>query len=182
MDTTAANGQRYPDTVLRVVEKSQRAGDVALLVVGALLGSFRTPVAKEDYKGTKIDSVTHPYKTALAPALERVVDAWLTEKQDTRPLKNPFWIRPNTFSLVFENFSDEEPMFEFWLNTSVSRKPDSAGWLSAPVAVNCNTTGLKRKLVEWQADDFAAVKKLADEHVKDCAKKTADQLTALLKD
>ena len=171
--TGAANGQRYPDTVLRVVEPSRKTLDVGLVLVGALLGSFRMPLDKEDYRGDKVENVKHPAVSSLFKNLQQAVDGWRKESAVERIYENPVVVRPDTFALVYSEYDAEQPTYDLYLQTTVSRKPDSAGWFTAPTTIVCrnqyNNPALS--LEQWAVDDYLAVKEKSQEHVANCIAK-----------
>jgi len=168
--TGAANGQRYPDTTLRVVEPSHKTLDVGLVLVGALLGSFRMPLDKEDYRGNKVENVKHPAISSLLKDIQQAVDGWRRESADGRIYENPIVVRPDTFALVYSDYDAEQPTYDLYLQTTVSRKPDSAGWFTAPTTVVCRDqySNLALSLEQWAVDDYAAVKAKSQEHVANC--------------
>lgn len=171
--TVTGQGQRYPDTTLRVVNKADKETDVALLVVGALLGSFRLPTAKEDYRGTNVDSVRHPVNGEFMGGLTKAVDSWHTERGSDTKYKNPLLMRADNFSLIYGDFDDETPRYDLYLETAVWRKADSAGWFSAPVYIKCADQFAESKLTleQWAANDYAQVKARCTEHTNACIKK-----------
>lgn len=176
IDTTIAtgDGQRYPDTTLRVVNKAHKGVDVGLLVVGALLGSFRLPVSKEENRGSKIDSMIHPAASGeIISGLTKEVNRWHAERGTDTKYKNPLLVRADTFSLIYGDFNEERPYYELNFQTTVSRKADSAGWFTAPVSVTCANQYAEPKLTQaqWEADDYAQVKARRVEHTEACIKK-----------
>ncbi|KYC29113.1 hypothetical protein ACY05_00590 [Sterolibacterium denitrificans] len=177
------NGQRYPDSVLRVVDKSDRALDVGLLVVGALLGSFRLPVAKEDYRGTKVETMRHPAMQHLFGGITATM-AGQQEGKSGRQYKNPLYARPDTFALVYADSEDEKPPYELFIQTTVWRKPDSGGWLTSPVMVVCRDTfsASAFTLSQWEMEDYAAVKAKGEEHIRNCVGKVELALNELFKE
>lgn len=172
---------RNPDKTLRIVNPSARTTDVALMVVGALLGSFRTPVDKDHYKGDHIETVPHPADNVMRDALAPVVGQWLVEHPQRTAFKNPIQLRPDTFALVYDKY-DELPEYRLKLQTTVARKADSAGWLTAPVTVTCTSDFAEslHKMDEWAADDYAMVKAKEAEHAQACAKQVQASLDKML--
>lgn len=171
--TVTGQGQRYPDTTLRVVNKSDKGADVALLLVGALLGSFRLPMAKEDYRGTNVESLRHPVSGEFMGGLAKAVDSWHAERGRDTKYKNPLLMRADNFSLIYGDFDDETPRYDLYLETAVWRKADSAGWFSTPVYLKCANQYAESKLTleQWAADDYALVKARCAEHTSSCIKK-----------
>lgn len=183
MDFHTSNGQRYPDSVLRIVDRSDRALDIGLLVVGALLGSFRLPTAKEDYRGTKVETMRHPATQRLFSEIA----ATMAGQQDGEPgrqYKNPLYARPDTFALVYADSEDEKPPYELFIQTTVWRTPDSGGWFTRPAVVVCRDTFSVPAftLPQWETEEYAAVKAKGEEHTRNCARKVELAFNELFKD
>lgn len=177
-----AQGERYPDTLLRIVEPSNKALDIGLMVVGALMGSFRLPVDKDHYKGTKVEGMWHPGISELPEYIRQAVAGWQEESGTAGPYQNPINLRPDTFALVYSEYQAEQPTYNLLIQTTASRKPDSAGWFSAGVSVVCSdrfdTAPLTQE--QWAADGYAAVKEKGREHVALCMEKLRPALGQML--
>ena len=182
LDRSTEPGTKYPDDVLRLVNKSDRSKDAALLVVGALLGSFRTPVGKDDYKGEKIDAMPHPAGRDLPTALGASIDTWTRDNVSGRQFKKAMFIRNDVYALVFRDYKDETPFYDLKIVTTISRKPDGAGWLSAGEQVQCSFSDDKSSntLADWQADGYARLKAAERQFLDDCVKTAQAALPKLL--
>lgn len=185
MSFAAPNGISPTDQKLRIVQKIHRQMDAGLLVVGALMGSFRLPVSKEHYKGTTVDGILHPANEFFVPAVSKLVDEWIQENAAAAaPYKNAILIRPDTMVLVYANFDEENPKYDFYLQTTVSRSPDSRSFfaLDAPPQVTCSNKYSEPALdlMHWQADDYAELRKRIQNHVDDCLPKLKVGLAQLL--
>jgi len=183
--TQTQDGQRYPDNVLRIVNKEDRNVDVALLVVGAMLGGFRLPVSKDDYRGTKVETLPHPAMDGLAKGIEKALLEW-REKNGVRGTvyKHPVLIRKDRFALVFGEYMADKPYYDLQIQTTVLHKPDNAIWFLNPEYVTCvsNFQGMNLQLDQWTADDYALVRARGREHVRDCVQKTQAAFDVLFKD
>ncbi|MFG6456794.1 hypothetical protein [Roseateles sp. BYS96W] len=181
-DTQTADGQMLPDAVLRIVSPAERKKDVALMVVGALLGGFRTAVPKEDYKGDKVGAMPHPAGADLTQKLEPLVDGWTQLHAPKQTFKNVLWVRKDRFQLVYGEGSDEDLGYDLKIEATLSRKPDSAGFFSQARTVKCayQDAGTKTTLAQWQADDYAKVRAAEAAFVESCAKSFQDNLEVLL--
>lgn len=182
IDRSTEPGTKYPDDVLRLVNKSDRSKDAALLVVGALLGSFRTPVGKDDYKGEKIDAMPHPAGRDLPTRLGVSIDTWTRDNASGRQFKKAMFIRNDVYALVFRDYKDETPFYDLKIVTTISRKPDGAGWLSAGEQVQCSFSDDKSSntLADWQADGYARLKAAERQFLDDCLKTAQAALPKLL--
>lgn len=175
----SGSGQRYPDAVLRVVERVHTGAVVAMVVVGLFLGAGILPPGKEDNRGSKIDTYPHP----LLPELEKNIGSWLAANKPDAKFKNPLLIRPDTFLLVYSDLVGANTSFGLQTSATISRKPDSAGWLTSPESVNCssNFKDEKMELAQWQADDYAEVKKRMAIFNQECIATVTAALPKLLK-
>lgn len=178
--TATGDGQRYPDEVLRVVERSHTGAAVGLLVVSLFLGAGFLPPTKENNRGSKITAYPHP----LFPGLARSVSQWAAENKPDKKFKNPLLIRPDVFLLVYSDLTDEKTSFELQASASISRKPDSGGWFTSHEKVFCGSTFNKEKmsLEQWQANDYAEVKKRMAVYNQECIATVVAALPKLLKD
>jgi hypothetical protein len=174
---------RNPDGVLRVVNKESRTGDVALMILGAFAGSFRTPVAKENYRGTKVEQLLHPARRELQGELTRAVDSWHVEYGVDAYYKNPIRIRPETFALIFGEYTSDTPTYELVIRTVVQRTPDSSFSFMPGTWLVCSNSYSEpaMTLQQWADDDYAMVKARGHEHVQQCAKQVREQFGKLFK-
>lgn len=117
--TLTADGQKLPDEVLRIVNIVDRQKDVALLVVGALMGSFRFAVAKEDYKGENIENMLHPQHPALFNGLGPVVDNWVKNNAEGQKFKNSLLLRPERYQLVYRGTDEKPDYYDLKIQTTV---------------------------------------------------------------
>jgi hypothetical protein len=178
--TATGDGQRYPDEVLRVVERSHTGAAVGLMVVGLFLGAGFLPPTKENNRGSKITAYPHP----LFPELAQSVSQWAAVNKPDKKFKNPLLIRPDVFLLVYSDLSDEKTSFELQASASISRKPDSGGWFTSHEKVYCGSTFNKEKMTleQWQANDYAEVKKRMAVYSQECITTVVAALPKLLKD
>lgn len=176
-------GQRYPDRALRVVNQSDTAANAAIIVALAFLGSFQLPHAKENSRGTVVETVRHTVQEELIKGLALALDAWLMTRGTDTQYKNPLYVRPDTFSLVYGDADGGEILpYDLYLQTTVFRKPDSASWLAPFESVTCSDhySDPKLTLAQWQADDHARVKARAVEHAAACIRKVEAEFGKLL--
>jgi hypothetical protein len=181
-DLDSAEGQKLPDPALRVVSKSDRSKDVALLAVGALFGSFRTLVSKENYKGERVDAMPHPAGRDLVQKLEPVIDDWISVNAQGRSFKRELKVRQDRYQLVYRDGSGDEVFYDLTIQATISRKLDSAGYFTWPKAFTCSwaDTTSRYTLADWQADDYAKVKAAGSQFVDGCVKTAQAQLSVLL--
>lgn len=179
----SAEGQRFPDSALRVVSPAYKSLDIGLLIVGALVGSFRLPTAKEDYKGSSVDTVKHPVYADLMKGLHDSIEEWRIA-QGAKAYENPVSVRPDTFALVYTEYGAEKPTYDLVIETTVFRKADSAGWLAAPAVVHCQDAYSDPALTleQWEADDYAAVKAKGREHTRTCIDRVKAEFARLFAD
>lgn len=185
MPTTGTDkGQRYPDPTLRVVNQSHTAVNTALLVASALLGSIRLPGLKEDSRGTEIETQQHPAYGELLRELAPVVDNRLQSRGFDKQYKNPLYVRPDTYALVYGDAVGETLPYDLYIQTTVFRKSDSAGWFGGVESVTCRDkySDPKLTLAQWQAEDYALVKARAADHSAGCIKTVQVALDKLLAD
>jgi hypothetical protein len=131
-----------------------------------------------------VDSLNHPFRDGQFQEIATAIDTWYGHEKSEKQLKNPIYIRPDTFSLVYADSDDEQPAYDLYVKTTVSRTNDSAGWFSSPAIVTCtdkfSTPPLTRS--QWEADNYAAVKARSIEHVQHCIKQVGIAFDDLLKD
>jgi hypothetical protein len=168
--TATAQGQRYPDSDLRIVERSHTGLATGLLVMAALLGSFSLPPAKENNRGRKIEAIKHPVYTGLLGELDEDIHQWLAvNDKSSEKMKSPLFVRPDTFLLVYSDLSSQTPTFDLTISASATRKSDSAGWLTQPETAWCSETSANNwPLERWEKDDFAEVKAFSIKFKKSC--------------
>lgn len=181
--TLTADSQKLPDEVLRVVNIVDRQKDVALLVVGALMGSFRFSVTKEDYKGEKIENMLHPQYPALLNGLGPVVDNWVKNNAEGQKFKNSLLLRPDRYQLVFRG-SDEKPdYYDLKIQTIVSRLPDNSNrFFGKHKVFICTYVDDKSQttLEAWQANDYAKLREANAAFIADCIKTAEVEIPSLL--
>jgi hypothetical protein len=148
--------------------------------VGLFLGAGFLPPGKENNRGTKIDTFSHP----LFPGMAQSVNQWVAVNKPTHNFKNPIVIRPDTFLLVYFDLSSDKATFELQAYTSITRKPDSGGWFTAPESVSCSNVSSEEKMTleQWQVDDDSEVKKRMAQHRQECIGTVVAALPKLLKD
>lgn len=176
-------GQRYPDEVLRIVDRSHSGLAVGLMILGALAGSFFNTVGKEDNRGRKIDDLKHPADEKFIQILQKKIDAWLDENKSTEKFKNPLSLRQDTFSLIYNDMNSDKATYDLNIGVSYVRKADSAGWFTAPNAVGCfkKFSGNGFGIEEWQANDYSEVKKQMLNFIQECAGQFTNEIPKLLK-
>jgi len=178
------DGMKKPDNVLRVVAPTERGPDVALLVIGALMGSFRMAVPKEDYKGDNVTSLLHPAGQPLLLGLMPMVEDWVKSNAPDRKFKNEIFIRQDRFQLVYRDLNQEPTTYDLKIEATLFRKPDSSGFFSTPHSVTCmqtSETSASTTLDEWKANDYEKVKAAQKLFVDDClqlANKNLNQMLA----
>ncbi|MCS4509527.1 hypothetical protein [Xylophilus ampelinus] len=186
IDIGAANGQRYPDSVLRVVDKSDRMGDVGLMVIGALAGSFRSPVSKEDYRGTKVQTVAHPASINKMSEMIPALTAWReAHGKQSVVYKHPVYVRLNRFGLVYRDFSQDKPAYDLYIQTAITHKLNSDGyitWAEKPVLCSTEITTGDLTLDQWAADDYALVRARGQEHIQSCVQTVRSSFDKLFAD
>ncbi|MFE8645076.1 hypothetical protein ACFX58_08325 [Sphingomonas sp. NCPPB 2930] len=186
IDGSTPSGQRYPDNVLRVVDKSDRMGDVGLMVIGALAGSFRTPVSKEDYRGTKVQTVAHPASINKMSEMVPALTAWReAHGKQSVVYKHPVYVRLNRFALVFRDFSQDKPAYDLYIQTAVFHKSNSDGyfiWDAKPVLCSTEITTGDLTLDQWAADDYALVRARGQEHIQSCVQTVSASFATLFAD
>lgn len=182
LNTWAASGQKNPDLALRVVSVSARQADVALLVAGALLGSFRNMVSKEDYKGDKLEAFVHPATDSLVPGIQKMVDEWLAANAADRTFKNKLVIQPFRFQLVYRGTDSDPDPYDLQISAHIERKPDSAGYFSQPHRYWCGVGNAQSPwgLADWQANDGQLIREYMQQFVDKCLADTKEQLPKLL--
>jgi hypothetical protein len=182
-NSLTVDGQKLPDEALRIVNIVDRQKDVALLVVGALMGSFRFSVTKEDYKGEKIENMLHPQYPALFNGLGPVVDNWVKNNAKGQNFKNSLLLRPERYQLVYRG-SDEKPdHYDLKIQTIVSRLPDSSNrFFGKHKAFTCTYVDDKSQttLEAWQANDYAKLRQANTAFIADCIKTAEVELPSLL--
>lgn len=180
--TLADPNQRKPDFALRVVSVSARHTDVALMVVGALLGSFRTPVSKEDYRGDQKESFAHPAIDDLYLGMQRQVERWVTDNAPARPFKNELLIQPLRFQLVYRGSDSVPDPYDLKITALVRRKPDSAGFFSQPQQYLCESKDEQSPwgLADWEANEGKRLKAFMQQFVTDCLASVQWELPKLL--
>ncbi len=183
VSSLTVDGQKFPDEVLRIVNIVDRQKDVALLVVGALMGSFRFSVTKEDYKGEKIENMLHPQNPALFNVLGPVVDNWVKNNAEGQKFKNSLLLRPERYQLVYRG-SDEKPdHYDLKIQTTVSRLPDSSNrFFGKHKAFTCTYVDDKSQttLEAWQANDYAKLRQTNAAFIADCIKTAEVEIPSLL--
>ena len=155
------------------------------MLLGAVLGSFRLPNSKEYYSGASVDDMNHPAEKLFIPAVSALVDAWILENTPAlKPYENPMRVRPDVIALVYENFDDENPKYDFHLQTSISRAPDSRSFFSwaPPPQVTCTDqfSDPPLDLNQWQANDYAELRQRIRQHVENCLPKIKAGLPLML--
>ena len=178
-----SDGAKKPDNVLRVVEPNERGKDVALLVVGALMGSFRMAVPKEDYKGDNITSLLHPAGQPLLLGLMPIIEDWVKLNAADRKFANALLIRQDRFQLVYRELGQEPTIYDLKIEATLSRKPDSAGFFSAPQSFTCawaSDASASITLDDWKANDYEKVKAAQKLFVDDCLQRVNKNLNDLL--
>lgn len=178
----AATGEKNPDLALRVVSVSARKADVALLVVGALLGSFRSTASKEDYRGDKLEAFVHPAMDSMVPGIQKMVDEWLEANAAGRIFKNKLVIQPYRFQLVYRGTDSDPDPYDLQISAQIERKPDSAGFFSQPHQHQCNVGNAQSSwgLADWQANDGQRIREYMQQFVDKCLASTQEQLPKLL--
>lgn len=181
-DFATPDGGKLPDFVFRVVSKTGRSKDIALLAVGALFGSFRTLASREDYKGDGVGTLPHPAGRELVHRLEPVIDDWVRANAQGRSFKRELWVRKDRYQLVYRDGSGDEVFYDRKIEATISRKLDSAGYFTWPKAFTCSwvEASSKHMLAEWQADDYAKVKVASQQFVDECIKTSQARLADLL--
>lgn len=179
------DGQRYPDLVLREVHPKHRARDVGFSIVMAFMGGLHLPALSNNaYNGEKIEAVEHPAKSGLTEGLRAAIRHWqqVNGKQNA-VYKNPFTIRLDRFALLYRDLSAEQTIYDLYIETTVSRKPDSSSWFSGPEEIHCSTEDTDRNftLDQWTAKDYERVRALGRDHVKSCIEQVASSLDKLMK-
>ena len=182
LNTWAAAGQKNPDLALRVVSVSARKADVALLVAGALLGSFRNMVSKEDYRGDKFEAFVHPAMNSLVPGIQKMVDEWVAVNAAGRSFKNKLTIQPYRFQLVYRGTDSDPDPYDLQISAHIERKPDSAGYFSQPQQYWCSVGNAQSPwgLADWQANDGQRIREYMQQFVAQCLADTKEQLPKLL--
>lgn len=181
-DFATPDGGKLPDFVFRVVSKTDRSKDIALLAVGALFGSFRTLASREDYKGDKVETLPHPAGRELVQRLEPAIDDWVRANAQGRSFKRELWVRKDRYQLVYRDGSGDEVFYDLKIEATISRKLDSAGYFTRPKAFTCSwvDASSKHALADWQADDYAKVKAAGQQFVDECIETTQARLGDLL--
>jgi len=176
------DGAKLPDPELRIVAATERHKDIALLALGALMGSFRLAVSKEDYKGETIATVIHPADRNLNLGLQPIVDSWVQKNAEGRTFKNPLWTRLDRFQLVYRGTDEKPDYFDLKIQATLGRKLDSGNFLLSPKTFTCTWVDDKSKttLADWQANDYAKVRQAGEEFVADCLKTAEKNLPTLL--
>lgn len=182
INTASGDGQKLPDQVLRVVALTERQKDVALLMVGAMLGSFRLPVSKEDYRGDKIEALPHPAYNVLTEGIQRAVDGWIGRNGAGRSFKNALLIRPDRFQLVYRGADKEPDRYDLTIQATISRKPDSAGFLSWGHSLVCTSSDHQSDwtLADWRANDNEKISAFIHRFKEECVATVEAQLDKLL--
>lgn len=185
LDTRTAAEQRYPNEQLNIVEKIHTQMNVGMVLLGLLAQTVIIPHSKENIGGTKIPDVPHPAGNMVIPGLRLALNEWFLKPDVySGPFDNALYVRPDRMALVYVDFADDNPTFDFYLQTTVSRKPDSTGFISfSPIPqVTCydkySDTGLS--LDQWKADHYAQVDKRVRQHVESCLKKVSAEFSRLL--
>lgn len=185
LNTTTRQGQRYPQENLHVVQKIHTQMNVGMVLLGLLAQTVIIPGSKASNSGTSFPEVSHPAQNIFMPALKSALQDWF-QKPDVYPgpFENALYVRPDLMSLVYVDFSDEEPTYDFHLQTTVSRRPDSRGFftMSAIPEVTCFDTYSKTGLTleQWKADQYAEIDKRVQLHVQSCLQKVTAEFAHLL--
>ena len=182
-NTQSPDGAKLPDDLLRVVHPTEGGKDVALLVFGALMGSFRLPASKEDYKGERVTSLLHPAGQPLMLGLMPIIENWVASNGADRKFKNAIFIRKDRFQLVYRDSTQEPAVYDLKIEATLSRKPDSSGFFSAPHAFTCTQTSdvsAATTLLEWQANDYEKIKVAQRLFVDDCLQLASNHLNQIL--
>lgn len=177
------DGQKLPDQVLRIVHATDRQKDVALLVVGALLGSFRTPISKENYKGEKVSTLQHPQYPDLFSGMGPLIDDWVKKNAEGRNFKNPLLIRPDRYQLIYRGTDEKPDYYDLKIESSISRLLDSGNrFFSLHKTFTCTYIDDQSKttLEDWQRNDYEKVRQVHAKFVADCLKLAEKELPALL--
>lgn len=174
--------QRSTDFALRVVSVSDRQADVALMVVGALLGSFRTPVSKEDYRGDKKEAFAHPAIKDLYLGMQPLVERWVIENAVGRSFENELQIQPLRFQLVYRGSDIVPDPYDIKIAALVRRKPDSGGFFTKPQQHLCESVDGKSPwgLADWEANEGQRLKAFMQQFVIDCLASVQGALPRLL--
>ncbi len=177
--TATPNGQRYPDEVLRV-ERWHTGPPVGFMKVGFSSGAGLLTPGEENNRGTNMHSYPHP----MFPGLAQGVSQWAEAHKPDTIFKNPLTVRPDGFFLVSSDLSDDKTPFQLHAYATISRKPDSGGWLTPPETVSCasNFNNEKMTLEAWQANDYAEVKKRMAVYSQECLATVVAALPELLRD
>ncbi len=179
----SSDGQKLPDEVLRIVEVTERQKDVALLLVGALLGGFRLAVPKEDYKGETVSTLQHPQYPGLFTGMWPLIDDWVKKNAEGRTFKNALSIRPDRYQLVYRGTDEKPDYYDLKIESSISRLLDSGNrFFSQHKTFTCTYVDDQSKatLEDWKRNDYEKIRQAHVKFVADCLKVAEKEMPALL--
>lgn len=176
------NGRNMGDEVLRVVRRAHTGRAVGLQVLtGALLGGVSgVGFGKARLHGEKIKAIPNPGQDLLQAALRSKLDAYFSMHSDALPPEPlPLQISGHDWLLIYQELGNENTEYELRYSADIHGLSKRTGFLRAersPIALHCQPAPRTASLERWEADDYAAVKAVAEEYAAQCASEFENQL------
>ena len=168
---------------LRVVRSSHTAKMTSVKVMqgvfGAMSGQVVTGFKKEDLLGDPNEAIVDPALSTLPAALEKSLHAYAAaHPQDLPPAT--FKVKAEDWLLVYKSLGDADTPYELRFAVSMQARPaDVGGVRQASVTQRCNPGVIELPIADWEADDYAKVKRRADELSEQCAAEFAQSFPEL---
>ena len=176
------NGRDLGDEVLRVVRRAHTGRAVGLQVLtGALLGGVNgVGFGKARLHGEKIKAIPNPGQDLLQAALRSRLDAYFSMHPDALPTESlPVQISGHDWLLIYQELGNGSTPYELRYSADIQGLSKRTGFLRterSPIALHCQPAPRTASLERWEAEDYAAVKAVAEEYAAQCASEFENQL------
>ncbi|GEM_PF-288933 len=167
---TDAKGKRSGDADLRLVTRSDmgvatlaKMNIFALAVVGARKARG---FSKDTLRGDTVEGVSSPAVERVPALLQQRLSEYFNAYPDAVP-SAPVTVRadPHEWALVYGQLSGSQIPYELKHSTTIEVLPASG---ASAMTVDCTDGTQSAALPQWQADDYAEVRSVADELAEQC--------------
>lgn len=181
----SSNGQPAGDEMLHVIRRSHTGAVITGQVVGnvmaaAIFGRVSGfTFDKRQLKGEEIQNIGNPGYAIQRDAINAQLKRYFTSNPGAMPIDRfPLQVLMSEWRLVYQSLSDDKTPYELRYQVSIGGE-SSSGFFKrnvSPYSLACRPTPRTASIQEWEANDYALVKEVAQAYSDECAGKLAEQL------